>query len=290
MDRAPVAGESRADPRTPTSRRRARRRPRRNLATSRPCSWPQLNRKLRTPPPSGHGHVDMNSATIAYVHVFDHNRSHSQVAVPPFPPHSPIPSLASRLAPTPTPAPTPAPSPTLVLTTAPTPAPTPAPTATPTPTPMTAPTTTRRPRRRLRQRPRRRLRRRLRRRPRPLVSGLLYGGVVFKNKIEAVDKAAGTAGACSGLLLALRQRIAVWACVCARGGGVGNRRRENKRSAALLVQNATRPNQKPLDFHLRRAIRCTRGARERAVHTKQQTATWKPLTLAGIPDQRAQNP
>jgi hypothetical protein len=162
MDRAPVAGESRADPRTPTSCRRARRRPRRNLATSRPCSWPRLNRKLRTPPPSGRGRVDMNSATIAYVHVFDHNRSHSQVAVPPFPPHSPIPSLASRLAPTPTPAPTPAPSPTLVLTTAPTPAPT----ATPTPTPTTAPTTTRRPRRRLRQRPRRRLRRRLRRRPR----------------------------------------------------------------------------------------------------------------------------
>ena len=31
MDRAPVAGESRADPRTPTSCRRARRRPRRNL-------------------------------------------------------------------------------------------------------------------------------------------------------------------------------------------------------------------------------------------------------------------
>jgi hypothetical protein len=65
MDRAPVARKSRADPRAPTSRRCARRRPRRNLATSRPCSWPQLNRKLRAPPPSGRGCVDMNSATIA---------------------------------------------------------------------------------------------------------------------------------------------------------------------------------------------------------------------------------
>ena len=168
MDRAPVAGESRADPRTPTSRRRARRRPRRNLATSRPV---------------------------------------------------PV-------------------------------------------------------------------------RVRASLSGLwvVVWWCCVKNNIGAVDKAAGTAGACSELLLALRQRIVVWAYVCARGGGVGNRRRENKRSAALSVQNGTRPNHKPLDFRLRRAIRCTRGTRERAVHAKQQTATWKPLTLAGIPDQRAQNP
>ena len=48
--------------------------------------------------------------------------------------------------------------------------------------------------------------------PLSLVSGLLCSGVVFLKKIGAVDKAAGTAGACSELLLALRQRAAKDQC------------------------------------------------------------------------------
>ena len=125
--------------------------------------------------------------------------------------------------------------------------------------------------------------------PLSLVSGLLCGGVVFKK-----NRSSRQSSRHSRRLLGVTTGIAPAHCgvgVCVRAGGRGGQSpARNKRSAALLVQNATRPNQKPLDFRLRRAIRCTRGARERALHIKQQTATWKPLTLAGIPDQRAQNP